>query len=64
MRGILISTNWKGKTYDSILDIVNQVTKMVHYEPVKVTINIPVCAKVIINRIVRYHCFLDSIVTN
>ena len=33
-----VSTDWKGKSYDFILVIVNRLTKMVHYEPVKVTI--------------------------
>ncbi len=34
-----VSTNWKGKTYDSILVIIDRLTKMVHYKPVKVTID-------------------------
>ncbi len=49
--GLPVSTNWKGETYDSILVIVDRLTKMVHYEPVKVTINTPALAKVIIEEV-------------
>ena len=59
-----ISTNWKGNNYDSILIIVNWLTKMVYYKPVKVTINAPGLAEVIINVIVRHHSLPDSIITN
>ena len=37
--GLPISTDWKGDSYDSKLVIVDRLTKIVHYEPVKVTIN-------------------------
>ncbi len=47
-----------------ILVIVNQLTKMVHYEPVKVTINAPGLAEVIIDVIVQHHGVLESIVTD
>ena len=62
--GLPISTDWKGDSYDSILVIINRLTKMVHYEPVKVTINAPGLAEVIIDVVVRYHGLPDSIVTN
>ena len=62
--GLLILTDWKGDSYDSILVIVDRLTKMVHYEPVKVTIDAPGLAKVIINVVVRHHGLPDSIVTN
>ena len=50
--GLLVSINWKGKAYDSILVIVGRITKMVYYEPVKVTIDAPGLAKVIIDIVV------------
>ena len=50
--GLPISTNWKGDSYDSILVIINQLTKMVHYEPVRVTINVPGLAKVMIDVVI------------
>ena len=62
--GLPISTDWKRDSYDSILVIVNRLTKMVHYKPVKITINAPGLAEVIINVIVRHHGLPDSIVTN
>ena len=37
---------------------------MVHYKPVKVTINVSNLAKVIINVVVRDHGLLELIVTN
>ncbi len=50
--GLPVSTNWKGKTYDSILVIVDRLTKMIHYEPIKVTINTPALAEVFIEAVV------------
>ena len=57
-----VSTDWKGETYDSILVIVNLLTKMVHYELVKVTINAPGLAEVIFDVVVWHHGLPDSIV--
>ncbi len=59
-----ISTNWKGETYNSILVIVDKLMKIVHYEPVKVTIDAPGLVKVIIEVVVRHHSLLDSIVSD
>ena len=59
-----LSADWKGDNYDSILVIVDQLTKMVHYEPVKVTIDAPGLAEVIIDMVVRHHGLPDSIVTD
>ena len=61
---LLILTDWKGDSYDSILIIVDRLTKMVHYELVKVTIDTPGLAEVIINVVVRHHSLPDSIITN
>lgn len=57
-----VSTNWKNETYDSILVIVDCLTKIVHYKPVKIMINIPGLAKVIINVVIYYHGVLESFV--
>ena len=62
--GLPISTDWKGDSYDSILVIVDWLTKMVHYKPAKVTINAPGLAEVIINVVVRHYGLPDSIVIN
>ena len=50
--GLPLSADWKSNNYDSILVIVNRLTKMVHYEPVKVTIDAPGLAEVIIDMVV------------
>ena len=47
-----LSTDWKGKNYNSILIIVNYLTKMVYYKQVKVTINTLRLVEVIINMVV------------
>ena len=47
-----ILVDWKGNSYDSILVIVNRLTKMVHYKLVKIIINRPGLAKVIKNVVV------------
>ena len=62
--GLPISTDWKGDSYDSILVIVDRLTKIVHYELVKVTINAPGLAKVILNVLVRQHSLPNSIVSD
>ena len=62
--GLPILTDWKGDSYDSILVIVNWLTKIVHYKQVNVTIDASGLAKVIINVIVRHHGLPDSIVTD
>ena len=62
--GLPVLTDWKGKSYDSILVIVDRLTKMVHYEPLKITINAPGLAEVIIDVVVRHHGLPDSIITD
>ena len=62
--GLPILTDWKGDSYDSILVIVNRLTKMVHYKPVKVTINAPSLTEVIINVVVRHYGLPYSIIIN
>ena len=62
--GLPVSTNQKGENYDSILVIVNQLTKMVHYKPVKINIDTPRLAEVILDVIVWHYGLLDSIVSD
>ncbi len=62
--GLLISADWKGDSYDSILVIVDRLKRMVHYVPVKVTIDEPGLAEVIIDVVVRHHRVPESIVTD
>ena len=62
--GLPISTDWKDKSYDSILIIVDRFTKMVYYKLVKITIDVSGFAKVIIDIIVRHYGLPDSIITD
>ena len=64
MTGLPVSINWKEDSYNFILVIVDWLTKMVHYKPVKITFNAPRLAKVIINVVVRHHGLSDWIVTD
>ena len=50
--GLLLFTDWKSDSYNSILVIVDQLTKMVHYKPVKVTIDAPGLAEVVLDVLV------------
>ena len=50
--GLPLSTDWKDNNYDLIFVIVNRLTKMMYYEPVKVTIVAPGLAEVIIDMVV------------
>ena len=50
--GLPLSADWKGNSYNSILIIVNQLTMMVHYKPVKVTIDAPKLLEVILDVVV------------
>ena len=60
--GLPASTNWKSKIYDSILVIVDRLTKMVNYEPVKVKINVLGLTKVNIDVVLWHHGLSDLIV--
>ena len=62
--GLLISIDVKRDSYNSILVIVNQLTKIVYYKSVKITLNAPGLAKAIIDVVVRHHRLRNSIITN
>ena len=62
--GLPISADWKGDSYNLILVIVDRLTKMVHYQSVKVTINAPGLAKVIIDVVVCHYGVPESIITD
>ena len=49
---LLILTDWKRDSYNSIFVIVDWLTKMVHYKPVKVSIDALGLAEVIINVVI------------
>ena len=62
--GLPLSANWKGDSYDSILVIVERLTKMVHYEPVKVTIDVPGLVEVILDVVIRHYGLPNSIISD
>ena len=59
-----VSIDWKRCSYNSILVIVDWLTKIVYYKPVKITFNAPELAEVIIDVVVRHHGLSNLIVTN
>lgn len=61
---LTFSANWKRETYDSILIIIDWLTKMVYYELGMVTIDTPALAEVIINKLVWHYGISDSIVND
>ena len=64
MTGLPILIDRKNKSYDSILIIIDRLTKMVYYKPVKIMIDIPSLAEVIINVVIQHHGLSNSIITN
>ena len=64
MIGLSLSADWKDNNYNLILVIVGQLTKIVYYKLVKVTIVALELAEVILDDVVWYHGLPDSIVTN
>ena len=64
MTGLPVLTDWKSKSYDSILVIIDRFTKIMHYKPVKITIDATDLAEVIIDVMVRHYDLPDSIITD
>ena len=62
MTGFLISIDKRNDSYNLILVIVDQQTKMIYYEPVKITINVLGLADVIMNVMMRQHGISESII--
>lgn len=62
--GSPISADWKSYSHDSILLIVNRLTKIVHYKPVHIPIDAPGLPEVILNVVVRHHGLPDSIISD
>lgn len=58
---LLVSTNQKGETYNSILVIVKRLIKMVYQELVRITINTPSFVKLIIDVVVVQHHGLPNL---
>lgn len=61
---ILISPYWKRNYFDSIPGIIDQLIKIVYYEPTMVTMNALSIVEVIIDMIIWYYSFSELIVSN
>ena len=59
--GLPILTNWKRNNYNLILIIIDWLIKRVYNKPVKIIINTPGLAEVIIDMVIQYHNLLNSI---
>ena len=59
-----LSADWKGNSYNSILVIIDRLTKIVYYKPVNVTINAPELAKVIMDVMVQHHGLPKSMMSD
>lgn len=57
-----LSVYKKDKNYNFILVIIEYLTKIVYYKPVKVTINALDLIEAIINVVVHYHRIFKSII--
>ena len=62
MTELPVSTDWKDKSYDLILVIVDRLTKMVYYKPTKIRIDAPGLAEVIIDIVERHYGLFNSII--
>lgn len=56
--------NWKHKTYDLILVMVNWLTKMIYYKLIKIIIDAFDLVEVILNVLVWYYDLLNYIMSN
>ena len=59
-----MSTNWKNTSYNSILIIIGWLTKMLHYNPVQITIDKPDFAKVFIDLVAQNFNLPDLIISD
>ena len=64
LTGLTISINGKRDSYAFFFIIVDWLIKIIYYKLIKITINAPELAKVIINVILHCYELLDSIVIN
>ena len=62
--GLPESRAWNGAVYDSILVVVDRLTKMAHYIPVTKTVNAEDLAEILIREVIRLHGLPSSITTD
>ena len=64
MTDFQLFVDYKSDSYDAILVIINQLTKIVHYQVVKTWIDVSVLAKVIINIVLRHYDLSKLIISD
>ena len=64
MTELSVLIDWKSESYNSILVIIDRLTKMVYYKPMKIKIDTSSLAEVIINVIIWYYGLFNSIITD
>ncbi len=62
--GLPKSKDWRRLGYDSILVVVDRLTKMVNHKPLLTTLDADQLAEVLIEAVIKYHGLPDSIVTD
>ena len=62
--GLSESRAWNEATYDSILVVVDRLTKMAHYIPVTKTVTAEDLAEILIREVIRLHGLPSSITTD
>ena len=62
--GFPLLVDLKSNSYDAILIIIDQLTKMIHYKVVKSTIDVSTLTEVIINIVIRYYGLLEFIISD
>ena len=62
--GLPFSSDWKGNNCNSIFVIVNRLTKIMYYGPVKIAINALELAEVILDVVVWHHGLPNSIIND
>lgn len=60
----LILVNWKNNSYNTILVIIEYLTKILYYKSVITTIDVTNLVKLIINIVIRHHGLSESITSN
>lgn len=64
MTGQLLLIDKKNDSYNVILVIANCLTKIVHYKPVKIIIDITGLVEVIINMVIKHYGLRELIISN
>lgn len=59
-----LSVKQKNDNYDAILVMIDYLTKIVYYKPIRTRIDITSLAGIIINMVIRYHGLSESIISD